>query len=340
MDIVFNKVRPGYKLVRINLEWNVQALNLQTTNEHRKFVASSSFFSSQEMPDSKWKLHLYNLSGQILIQVLHYNSTGYTYEDIVEPVLVKLSILNDKEPALRQMKSSNPDSHFVPFEFSKVEILESNCRQMDGSYTFCCKILSHVKNQVSSSNPAAVAINCSDELATQLEALHDTMQMSDVNLNIRGRVFPAHKLILATRSEVFAAMFQHQTKEQSSNQITIEDVEPEVFQELLRFIYTGRVSLDKMETMAAGLLFAADKYLLDRLKKECENYLLHHMSPENCVVFLLHGNRLNLAEQLKEAAKFFLRFPLEVMATDGWKKTKQENPVALVDIQEFVYRHQ
>jgi hypothetical protein len=93
MDIVFNKVRPGYKLVRINLEWNVQALNLQTTNEHRKFVASSSFFSSQEMPDSKWKLHLYNLSGQILIQVLHYNSTGYTYEDIVEPVLVKLSCL-------------------------------------------------------------------------------------------------------------------------------------------------------------------------------------------------------------------------------------------------------
>jgi speckle-type POZ protein len=159
-------------------------------------------------------------------------------------------------------------------------------------------------------------------------------------LNIRGRVFPAHKLILATRSEVFAAMFQHQTKEQSSNQITIEDVEPEVFQELLRFIYTGRVSLDKMETMAAGLLFAADKYLLDRLKKECENYLLHHMSPDNCVVLLLHGNRLNLAEHLKEAAKFFLRFPLKVMATEGWKKTKQENPVALVDIQEFVYHHQ
>jgi hypothetical protein len=109
--------------------------------------------------------------------------------------------------------------------------------------------------------------------------------------------------------------------------IPIEDVEPEVFQELLRFIYTGRVSLDKMETMAAGLLFAADKYLLDRLKKECENYLLNHMSPENCVVLLLHGNRLNLAEHLKEAAKFFLRFPLEVMATEGWKKTKQENPV-------------
>ncbi len=34
------------------------------------------------------------------------------------------------------------------------------------------------------------------------------MQLSDVNLNIRGRVFPAHRSILATGSEVFAAMFQ------------------------------------------------------------------------------------------------------------------------------------
>ena len=71
------------------------------------------------------------------------------------------------------------------------------------------------------------------------------MQFSDVNLNIRGREFPAHKNILAARSEVFAAMFQHPTKEKLSNQIEIEDIEPEVFQELLRFIYTGRVSIQR-----------------------------------------------------------------------------------------------
>jgi hypothetical protein len=42
-------------------------------------------------------------------------------------------------------------------------------------------------------------------------------------------------------SKYFAAMFQHPTKEQSTDQIKIEDIEPQVFQELLRFIYTGRV---------------------------------------------------------------------------------------------------
>jgi speckle-type POZ protein len=159
---------------------------------------------------------------------------------------------------------------------------------------------------------------------------------SDVKFNIRRREFPAHKSILAARSEVFTAMFEHPMREQSTNQIEIEDIEPEVFQEFLRFIYTGRISTATMESMATGLLITADKYLLDELKKECENYLVHHMSPDNCVVLLLHGDLQNPAEPLKEAAKFLHRFPHEVMATDGWKKMKQENPVLLWDIHQFV----
>jgi speckle-type POZ protein len=115
---------------------------------------------------------------------------------------------------------------------------------------------------------------------------------------------------LVTRSKYFAAMFQHPTKEQSTDQIKIEDIEPQVFQELLRFIYTGRVPLDKLETMAAGLFiaFAAENYLIDELKMKCENYLLLHMTPDNCVILLLHGDLNNPAEYMKKAAKFFRRY--------------------------------
>lgn len=165
------------------------------------------------------------------------------------------------------------------------------------------------------------------------------MHLSDITFNIDGREFPAHKLILAARSEVFAAMFQHPTKENLTNRITIEDVEPEVFHELLRFVYTGRVSSDKMESLAAGLFIAADKYLLDDLKLECENYLLHNMSPDNCVVLLLHGDLTNPSEHLNGAAKFFRRYTNQVMATDVWKELKIENPALLFNILEFVYRY-
>jgi speckle-type POZ protein len=144
--------------------------------------------------------------------------------------------------------------------------------------------------------PSCVSINCLDELSTQLEELFDSMSSSDVHFNVRGRDFSAHKNILAARSKVFAAMFKHPTKENSTNQIEIEDIEPEVFDQLLRFIYTGKVPLEKLETMVIGLFIAADKYLMDGLKMKCENYLLHHMSPDNCVVLLFHGDLQNPAE--------------------------------------------
>jgi hypothetical protein len=101
----------------------------------------------------------------------------------------------------------------------------------------------------------------------------------------------------------------------------------------------------KMEQMAIGLMAAADKYLLDQLKIECENHLIRQMSADDCLELLLLTERNPPADDLKQAAvDFFRRSPGEVMATDGWKKAKKEFPVnhALwsfaLDIMEKVYR--
>ncbi len=85
---------------------------------------------------------------------------------------------------------------------------------------------------------------------------------------------------------MFAATFAHPTIENLTNSFEIQDVEPNVFQVILRFIYTGRVSSTAMENLTAPLMGrcrAADKYLLDQLKKECENHLIHRMSVVNCL---------------------------------------------------------
>ncbi|EFX63376.1 hypothetical protein DAPPUDRAFT_307572 [Daphnia pulex] len=192
---------------------------------------------------------------------------------------------------------------------------------------------STVMDEAETAQPLPVI--CSGQLIDQLEELFDGMLFSDFTFNVRGREFQAHKAILATRSRVFAAMFQHPTKEKLSSLVVIEDTEPDVFYELLRFIYTERVPLDKMNKLATGLLVAADKYLLDQLKVECENHLHWHMSVDNCFELLLIDQRYPADRFREEAIKFFRRHPVEVMATDGWKKMKEENPRLLCDIQEI-----
>ena len=85
------------------------------------------------------------------------------------------------------------------------------------------------------------------------------MDLSDVIFNVCDRQFTAHKIILAMKSPVFKAMFHHSSnKEVLSGQVKVEDIEPDVFQEILLFIYTGRTQLTAMNQMAPGILAAAE----------------------------------------------------------------------------------
>jgi speckle-type POZ protein len=70
------------------------------------------------------------------------------------------------------------------------------------------------------------------------------------------------------------------------------------------------------QTLAIGLFVTDDRYLLEQLKIECENFMVRRMSAANRVeLFLLPDN--HPAEHLKTlAVHHFRRFSAEVMATD------------------------
>jgi speckle-type POZ protein len=277
---------------------------------------------------------------EIGIYVKQYNSTG-KHVHFLEPLIVKMSILEPTgQTVFQQMAPCSPNFVAVKFLLSEECLMKLECQQVGGSYTIHCEIYTYVKQKITSpgnySDFSSDAINCINELSNHFGKLFDDMTLSDVNFNIGGCDFSAHKSILSARSDVFASMFKHPMEEQSSNQVKIKDIDPDVFQMMLRFIYTGRVQVDKLEMMAAGLFIAADKYLLDQLKIICENYLLHHMSPENCVVLLLNGDLQNPTELLKNAAKLFRRLPSQVMATERWEQIEKENPRLLCEIKKFL----
>src|SRR5699024_6528915 len=85
------------------------------------------------------------------------------------------------------------------------------------------------------------------ETVTENQTLEDyssllkSGKLSDVTLSVGGRNFRAHKSILSARSIVFAAMFEHETKENQENMVEIPDIDSDVFEEFLQFIYTGKV---------------------------------------------------------------------------------------------------
>ena len=82
-------------------------------------------------------------------------------------------------------------------------------------------------------------------------------KFSDFIFAVDGKELRAHKNILASRSKVFAAMFEHDTEEKRRNRVDIPDLDGAVCQEMLRYIYTGVV--ESLEQNAAELLIVAEK---------------------------------------------------------------------------------
>ena len=86
--------------------------------------------------------------------------------------------------------------------------------------------------------------------------------------------------------------------------VQINDVEPEVFEQMLRYLYTGVVP--KMKELALLLLVAADKYQFESLKQECEQYLISVLSLDD-VIHHLELAKVLSASKLLEASLLHIR---------------------------------
>ena len=96
----------------------------------------------------------------------------------------------------------------------------------------------------------------------------------------------AHKVILSARCPYFENMFNSGMEESVTNEVTVPDITPGVFKEMLKFLYSD-IAPEFREDVSAGLLVAAEKYGLEDLKKRCASTLASNLDAKNLVEFLL-----------------------------------------------------
>ncbi|CAN6236304.1 unnamed protein product [Urochloa humidicola] len=146
------------------------------------------------------------------------------------------------------------------------------------------------------------------ELAGDLGRLLATGMGADVTFDVGGRAFPAHRAVLAARSPVFRAELFGEMLEKDARRIRIAGVRPEVFELLLRFVYTESLPGDGDGCNDAAtmqrLLVAADLYGLDRLKHICEGKL-HASIDERTVASMLALAERHSCSRLRDACVAF-----------------------------------
>ncbi|OXU30756.1 hypothetical protein TSAR_013222 [Trichomalopsis sarcophagae] len=131
----------------------------------------------------------------------------------------------------------------------------------NGNITVNCKFTFHgsvPRNYFGDSSLESATISSKTSILDEYEKLLGSAKFSDVTIVVGEKKFPAHMNILAARSPVFSAMFEHDMLESKKKIVKISDVKPEIMTEVLRFIYSSKVK--NLTESTTELLAAADKY--------------------------------------------------------------------------------
>ncbi|VAI21060.1 unnamed protein product [Triticum turgidum subsp. durum] len=115
--------------------------------------------------------------------------------------------------------------------------------------------------------------------------------------------------ILAAQSTFFLKLFSNGMKESDQRHatVTIADSEEKAFIELLRFMYSGKLTPTTEPTLLVDILMAADKFEVVSCMKLCGQRLIDQpMTPESAVRCLDIPRSISMASAVKEVAKTFL----------------------------------
>ena len=129
-------------------------------------------------------------------------------------------------------------------------------------------------------------INCSQNFSVNsARVCCATLCLSSKTVN-----FQRTKACWRLLANIFLALFTTTMIERNCSSVRL-DLCPDVVQDLLEYLYTGKVTFTKSNVK--GLIVTADYLLVSNLKQEAEKYLRSVISEANCMsmyVFAVHSN--------------------------------------------------
>ncbi|XP_064553834.1 protein roadkill-like [Drosophila montana] len=312
----------GTKTVKFTHTWSIEDFSVVFERDNKW---KSCVFPVDQSNKLKWYLELTvndkEFRGR---EYLTLTLNLVEWDDSTEKTIVRCSIMSHVETEQRRTftMSEQPIVNFNAFIYCCELFDKTNNYLPNDKLSIFCEILLLTDTVCTCSRTQT--INVPDfKISESFGKLFNNPKFSDVKIVTKGMEIYAHKNILAARSPVFEAMFSSATEENQRGVVTIDDMDPEVQIEMLRFIYTDHAP--NLEMMASDLLAASEKYFFEKLKAMCEKSLVATLSIENAAETLVLADLYN-ANQLKARTIDFIKVNMDnVRRTEGWRYMSQNH---------------
>jgi speckle-type POZ protein len=129
----------------------------------------------------------------------------------------------------------------------------------------------------------------------------------------------AHAVVVSTGSPVFAAMFPYYClNSQLTRKIQINDIDHQVFKQLLIFLYSGSAPEMTKKNITRSLYEAASRYGVETLKDECLKVLANQLSTENALEILIWSQLHSIPKLFEDALQVVAKNSLTLCSQPDW----------------------
>ncbi|KAJ1110863.1 hypothetical protein NDU88_008209 [Pleurodeles waltl] len=162
----------------------------------------------------------------------------------------------------------------------------------------------------------------------QITKMKDAEELVDVELVAEGQRFPCHRLILASFSPYFRAMFTCGLLECTQKEVVLHDVTAESAAAILNYMY--RAELHITNTNVQNVATAAFVMQMEDIFSVCQAYMTDHMDASNCVGVYYFAKDIGAEDLCDQAKKYLDQHFAEVSLHDELLEIEVEQLLSLI----------
>ncbi|XP_064485137.1 speckle-type POZ protein-like [Ornithodoros turicata] len=305
-----------YKAIKCLHKWVIR--DFKVIGDTSDCYIDSGMFFNGHTSSRQWSMRLY--PAMVTPYITYLQVDVMFHGSAAKAAFCIWVVNNDNKKVKEQVRAAQSCSKGIVWSVNlgKRSEFVNNSRYLvpDDVLTLCCELTIFYRWQ------SSAACTVENPPRPGFSSLFQDGDFTIVALTAQGKEIKVHKNVLAMCSPVFNAMFKNNMMEKRENRVDLRDISARVLQEIVTFMYTD--TAPNIASLAADLLYAAEKYDLKRLKSMCEHRLASSLTVDNAVHVLHLAVKLK-ADQLRDFAVCYIKtHAVDVGKTDGWKALTEE----------------
>lgn len=170
--------------------------------------------------------------------------------------------------------------------------------------------------------------NYAKEALKMMFLMRSHQMLTDVILEVKQELFPAHKVVLCAASPYFKAMFTGGLKESEMKRVQLQGVCPTSMSRIIHFMYTGQIRVT--EVTVCQLLPAATMFQVPNVINACCVFLERQLDPSNAIGIANFAEQHGCTDLQRKANMFIERHFTQVCHEEEFLQLSAIQLIALI----------